>query len=415
MRSKVLLSLWGIYFLMYYLLPLANAGFFPGESSPFKSFFYKENIYLAVFGITFVSALIVLLSYLAGYKIRPVILINERVSYINEGSFVKLFLVLTAISFGAVIIFSKQYGGIAEVTKIGALIRGQYIDAASFGFVRYIAGLVYILLPLNLIALKELGRKHRHALFVGLLLNLPTFYILIFSSAGRENLLAPIFIYMFFYFSRGEKIKLKYILAGMLFLMFLVVVLLYGKSFFATISSGTDYSAERKTLAEAYFGFFRNFSYPVYSLVAAIENHYEGPAFFEFWYAPIRAIPNVILAVPEIPSVSSYNTFYTLGLFERMVPPGAIGYYFYNAGMLGVFVGLMLTGFIMGSAERLFIELKSNGTSWVISFVHCIFAYQFAKLFVVGDPTVTIMHSLPTIFFIGAIVLFRKYIIKKAV
>lgn len=382
---------------MYYVQPLINyimLGDLEIKFSPYRASINDASILYSIYAILF-SFIIVFFGYIIGKRIG-LFNVNDKKLVTND-SF--LFYTLTFIAFSSMIVFSSQYGGVLNLIKIGALIRNSEIEVKTFGFIRYFCNLCFILLPFILVYIKNTELSSRKLIYtIILLVNIFVFFIIVMANAGRENIIAPFFLLLLYAMSFSNRSGLKNLMYFIGFGLGFVFVIVFGHSFFSSIASDREVEFTSSGLIPTYLKFFSSFSYPFYSLTHALDHTFEGYNFFEFLYAPVQLIPQAILKLPIYDSISSLNSLHTIGVYERTVPPGAIAYFLYNGGVLGLIIGNIVFGVLLGIIDRQFSSISHNNIA--INFTYVVICYQAVKLYVVGDPTVSMYHMIPSLVFI---------------
>lgn len=146
------------------------------------------------------------------------------------------------------------------------------------------------------------------------------------------------------------------------------------------------------------------YSHQFSSLVMAVN---QGLGFerlyidFVVWvFKPLKLMG---VAAPD--SISYFNTYYATGVWDSEIPPGAIAFNYYEGGGVGVFVGGLLSGYIVKFVDKLILNTVRQGNMpFANAFSAVVFIYT-PFLFLNSDPALFLQWVMAyvTLFFIIAI------------
>lgn len=330
-----------IFILQYCLVPVAVYYFNFGISPAFFYFVSQSN-----FVVASIVVCIFAFSFFVGYVYSPArghkyfLIADER---LNANRMVILIFIISILTFYA---FINIYGGIDYVLATASRIRSGTDDnknyfGAFFKLFSYYIEIVLFYLVINIV----LGGKNR---FVYVLLFVAVFVIAFFKSfadAGRGGLLNIFIGMMFAYFFASRKIPIKQMFV---FIPLIIFVVFYGKIFIFQMFNAVSWSdvGGGKDFLYIADGFVAEFSHPFLSLDVAIGNGVYGERYFSdlfiFFLKPFKLLG---IAVPD--SISYYNTFQITGIWDSEIPPGAVLFWFYQAGIWVIPIGGFLSGYVL--------------------------------------------------------------------
>jgi oligosaccharide repeat unit polymerase len=392
LNKHLVLMFFIIQFVFYYFIPAFNHLILDYH---FNTYFKIEQNSLISILITF-CFISVCISYILFGLILPIKEVKEKDS--DSSISINILITFVFIAFLAAMSFAKQYGGIGKVIYMGSMIRSGVTEHQALGFVRYFSNMVLVLMPVAVLCLIYEKKNRIKYLFITTVCII-TWLIISLGSGGREVMITPLF-FLGIYLISKKSLSLRTFTLLLTSFVFVLFIIVYGKSIFMSLSIDREISVINSTFYERYFKFFDSFAYPYYSLNYAINHSFECCQFYEFYQAPINMIPNMIIEKGDIYSITNLNTLYSLGNEERTVPPGALAYYIYSGGYTGLLIGCISFGWVMHIPNliRRTVFFKQNSIFHSVLMIGL--SFQIAKLFFVGDPLVSIYHLFGVCFLI---------------
>lgn len=306
-----------------------------------------------------------------------------------------IFLCLFAIL--ALYIATLAFGGISTAIAKSSAFRAGEESNGDFGFfTRFLSSATfscYILLAY--VSTKNYGEWRFPKLF-WFLVSFITTFLGFLTKAGRFNIIAFLLGFYQIYVLRNRKIPW---ITGMILIVVMSLFLLYGKSFFASLSAlpnGLDAVIElfndlnRSGDREGFnfYEFMNNFYFPLFSLDTALtKNGYDLRWFSDIIYGFLSLIPKVFLGgVKSPPSILYYNSVYILGPFDAegaAVPTGILAFGIYSMSWPGLILICLIYGWIGGFLQTI-LNKYLNSIFWMPHFYTIV--AQLWSNFMTSDP-----------------------------
>lgn len=415
------LSIFNLFFLFTYLFPIVVFLRFPERIHEWKflaAFPNALNSHILLLAL-FIGYSSVLIGFYIGGKQKKGIRssLNFKRGENIQFQLLMVFFIITLISF---FLYSYGHGGIIELILNGKNIRAKRQSAGLFQYFGYIAsGLTFCMLLFYSFLKSSKSTKIRIRAKLFFYLSLSTSLIYALGTAGRGQI-GMIFVYLIFLqlCIDRPKFNLSTIILIFSFSIFIYFLVSYGKSAIwtlPTISDGIpayveafnqhkDWYVKKSSntgLAESLIIFFNQKDHPLVSLHLALNypEVYQYPRLFYDW---VRAFFELIPGINQ-PEFMVSKTPSALGRdylgAEGYVPPGWLAMRLINGGIIWLFCGSLLAGFIGGVINRILI------TNWKMSpIIPGLFIYFaiFWNNYIIGtDPFMFFLPNLEILLFIS--------------
>lgn len=374
-RYKIdFLTIFNIYFLLYYLLPPLVFILYPHDSWKYLYKYPQSVDSLLLFIVVFLSFIIVNTVYI--YFNRG----NSIYRIVEKPNLKKLLIYVFVISILIVYIRAMSYGGIVNFMTLGHLIR---MGEISGGIINYLILIQNLIAPVTIIylSLYLLNRKVKYlTIFI---ISFIFFLILSLSTGGRSSLILSILPLLFVYLN-SRKINLSFILIALSTIIIVFSIVIYGRSFmFALSMSNLNIDNFIETYLEnqikyesgvenIFINILRQFDFVYVSTYYILENFdkYGGYRFFlDYPRIIIDILPGVSLSNGDLDifniktSPASINRD-LIGFHEGYVPVGWIGLSLLNGGVFWLIIISFFGGYIGAKINNIIyfsnIEIKSG-------------------------------------------------------
>jgi hypothetical protein len=127
-----------------------------------------------------------------------------------------------------------------------------------------------------------------------------------------------------------------------------------------------------------------NFTYPIHSLDAAFEHHYDMRLFVDFYYAIIALLPDRLLGTDEIQTIVNINSYYVAETNEYAIPPGFLAFSIYSMSWPGLIIFCLIYGWI-GRYLHTILKRHLQAACWMPLF-YVLTAKTWGIFVTSGDP-----------------------------
>lgn len=403
-------------FLIFYGLPGAYSGFAWEKFSAAYLGFQDRNLYVSV-TIAVVSLAVYLIAvraYARGFR-------SSSANYPTLSQARMYHLSILAAFFACVsfYIYAQQYGGFQTVYRYASMIRtGHYLplEGRSATFFHYFIPL--IMFQTLYFAIRTSVSRNVWNYF-GLAISTAITLSFMASMSGRGKIVfLMICLFVILLWSRErQKLRVRSILLAACFVLIAVVTVSDGKEFFFRMRLIDEDSLVNIAMSSVGAGNFLEeilsyFATRVYSAeVALMRVISDVPLgyFHEVLIAPLYIVPERIVGVLGVASISQTNTGLLKGTPGGSIPPGIIGYGIYSLWALGP----MLLGYIYGYVIGVLQGRMNNGGIYaqVVYLPAMIWWLFFAGA---GDPKVLVRASFALIVFGLMCVVYNSFSVRQA-
>jgi len=283
--------------------------------------------------------------------------VKDKTLYLFRRDISLVFLIglfLTFLSLLSVFLYSNSFGGVARAIEVADNIRSGYGDefwvSKTWVFTkRFIPfSLLGIIIFFTLESRK--GIVVWLMLFIGIGVTLLATFALFRSKQG---ILSLMLIYIFYLSLKNRK---NYLFHLMIFFLVAVILIPLIESYFST---GVLKMVEMSSFTQQILEMLSFFNFDAVSLEFALEKQYDFRYFMDLILGLSgKYIPASWLASWGIDAETvTINTFYFYGTMTQTVPPGVIGFGYYNLGVLGVIITAFGTGALFKKLDIYFKNL----------------------------------------------------------
>ena len=334
-------------FPIYYLLGYINI------ERHYRYNMENESLYI-VYLMACILIFIFLLSFFLGYSITQKNQYKISTNPFKKIYFFKYFFVILVISTVAYSLYIYIYGGLSYILENISHIRSgkdehkNYLGALLNMFAGYYVFLLYSLFAYILILKNKMHFKKYF--FKKIILFFILFLIFViakkFLDGGRGGVIA-VFIGLALISSLYlKKINKKYI-----FILFFIsiFVILFGKTILFQLFVTGDFASPTFNIIDLWGKVLGEFTHLYISIVNALEKELGADRLFgDFIYWALK--PLKLLGVEGVDSISYYNTYQILGLWESNIPPGMVAFLYIEGGVIfiplgGFFIGMFFISF----------------------------------------------------------------------
>lgn len=398
-----MMSAFILFFLVFYLLPLALVhNNVASVKSYYPSLVPISDRSLEVTVSLLISYSLVLFGYTLSSYIRiPVLTPNHSTK--NNRRYIALSFIFALVFFGgaSLAFYVFQNGGLINTLATSFLIRTGVVDAvAKYGFVLRFVPLLEVAAYLTLSYMLFFRCfDMRYKCFYVLLLLVVFLWLLI--KGGRGQIIWFVltnFGIIIMHSGRFRVLSSKLIFS----FIFVVLVIAYGKDFFSLLQTIGDPSLdagrvwdERQAVKESGSSPFHDFVHAyvhntkhlLTSIAISIDTveAFDAFTYFSHCFSGLTAIiPTGVFGVPRVTTISDINTFYHIGEFESIIPPGFIAFSLYSLGWIGLAISSLIFGLVGGGLNTFSKNLA--GRIFCGNFLLVILALVWTGFYTSGDP-----------------------------
>ena len=357
----------------------------------------------------------IVVGYLAGSK-QQVRAYPQIVFKYGEKTQFILIVFFFAVSSAAFMVYVYGYGGVVELLLSGKHIRAGRKDAGVYQYFGYLASG----LPLSMLLFYSF-EKYSSKVFYSKISKYIFFFLafllsLIYAvgTAGRGKIGMVFLVLLFFWLNYDRpKFSAKKIVILLFFSVSVFCLVKYGKQAIWSLEALRDGPSayisafeirsektipESGTLDESLIGFARNIDHGISSVYLSLfqPEIYQSPRLFFDWIrAFLDALPGVYqpeFIISGTPS-SLNRDYFKIGGY---VPPGWVAMKIINGGIIWLWAGSLIAGFIGGYLNKLLLLNWNSSPIMPALFIHMAL---FWKDNILGpDPFMVVLKSLATFF-----------------
>ncbi len=386
------LSLFNLFFILLYLMPMfmltANV-IKPGMTMRYLEYKYDTNIPILI--SIFLTYLMVVMGF---YSTSATNSANRvKLKNISDQTILTIAFVLLLFSSVSIYIFSSEYGGILNAIANSNLIRNGAVERTSLSFFKRF---VYFSFAASYLfgSYFFIKKSRKNKIKVGLLLLVSLFVALVASLivAARSTMIVAFSIFYLVYVTKTKKWHLKFLLPG---IVATIIVILYGKAFFfsltglpdgyhGVVNKFTETIRDKESSNYSFADIIKTFTYPIYSLYPAFNEHYEMRLLSDWLYGILSFIPDKLLNIESEETVSYWNTQYLVNTNEYDIPTGYIAACIYSFSWSGLIIFSFVYGWI-GRYLQNILQKYFDKIYWM-PFIYIITAKVWSDLLIYGDP-----------------------------
>ncbi|MES1023211.1 O-antigen polymerase [Gloeocapsa sp. BRSZ] len=359
------LTLFNIYFALMYPLPafLLAFDFANAVSSLGLGISLYTNKLQTVLAI-FVGYFLVVISFYSKSAIDWGKKISLRTRRNNSVLIYAIALLL--FSSISIYVYGLQYGSFINALSQASLIRARAVEGGTLVFFKHFT---LFAMPasylLGAVVFFQKNKKINPLLIIAVFVfSVIVAVIAITLTGGRGYLINYFLCFYLVYILKSKKISWTF---NILFGIFAVSFLLYGKVFFfsltalpqgldAVINTFVNTIENSSSNGFNFYQFMYNFQFPVHSLEVALYRDYEFRWFADILYAIASLIPQRLLGVVPPETIMYYNTQYILGNNDFSIPTGFLAFGVYSMWWPGLFIVAFTYGWIGRCLQTMLIK-----------------------------------------------------------
>lgn len=363
------------------------------------------------------------------FKVTKSIIFSEKYQY-------RLSLFVIGLSFSFLYIYAQSFNGFLNAFSYGAIMRftgEKNIDInASSAIVMYFISVTYIMfsiLQYKLYIKTKYQRRYIFLMIVTVTIILSNSIISGSRGAIFQVFLISLFLYLNLY---GMKINLRKVIIVIFVILVGLFFVSYGKSAIANVSkvfqgesiSEATLNTESKSFEYIYGRLILEFSHSIKSLAIVMNHDIEFNGMNHFLNAPLDLIPTKLLGINiEKPTrIHEVNSELVVGDAEHGVPPGIIASFWYGGGIVSVFIGMFMSGIMIGWVQRQSYKIINTYPMFIPIMLYIFF--KLAWFINNGDLSVFLKEQIHVLLFFIVLFLFlflyslyklffKDYILKK--
>jgi oligosaccharide repeat unit polymerase len=327
------------------------------------------------FAVSFIFISLFFLGVLSVKKVdREIYILKERTITIFSREINLIFtigLFLSLLSFASLFIYASQFGGMERAILAADAVRSGHGDEFWISK-RFI--FVYRFIPFSILAIIIFFLLESHKNFWAWLMLWMGFGVALFSRftifKSKQAIIELILLYLFYLSLKNKK---SYMFHFVLFFLATIFIIPALESY---LDTGKFVLLDSQNILQAVFDMLSFFNFDQTSLEFALNKEYD----FVYFEGIISGMRGNLIPFSWMSSIDN-NTIYTNTYFfyarrESIVPPGIIGFGYYNLGILGVILVAFFSGFLMKKVEYFFNSITLHSPKFII-----LYAYILTKVF----------------------------------
>lgn len=347
---------------------------------------YLHPYYLVSSILIFIFLFFLFIGYFVSQNQQYILTVNPG----KKTNFFKFFILLFIISTFSFVVYLSLYGGFSYVIENISQIRSgksenkNYFASFLGLFSNYYVFLLCALYSHILILKKRLVVSRSKLKFLIVFFAIFVFFVFLkkFMDGGRGGLVS-VFIYIGLIHSLYlKKIDIKYIFIIIFFSFFVIV---YGKSVLFQVLLYDEFSITSfdTSLNSIFCKILLDFSHLFMSIVNAIEKGLGADRLFcDFIYFLLK--PLKLFGYEGIDSISYYNTFHIMGIWDSNIPPGMVAFLYIQGGILFIPVGAFFIGMFFSLVDKVVYNSTFVDNPFVLAFLPLIIT-ESSRLFMGFD------------------------------
>ena len=361
-----------------------------------------NNLHIIANALVLVFYTMFFLGYFS--KRSYIILIQNNM---NEKTIKNYTMSLLIISIFSFFIFLYLYGGIDYVLQNISQIRSGTDEAKSHlgAFFKMFSKYLLIVLLIYFYYYNNVSTKYIHNIKFAKTKFFILFFLsmsLMLMSGGRGGVISIAIAMFILYNIQYKSIKWKYILPIVIFALFIIF---FGKTIIFQLFTGQEIYYKEIDTFKYFNKFLLEFAYPYISLINALYLDLGADRlFFDFFAWMFKLLK--LFGVDEIDSVSYYNTYHLLGIWDSNVPPGIVAYLYIEGGIFFIPIGAFVFGIFFSYMDKIIYHLSFSSNPILLA-ITVIMITQFARLLQNSDFALVIQSL-----FVYLILIFHLYIFK---
>lgn len=395
------LTLFNVIFTLLYPLPafILDADFAARAELNFNSNLYISNSQTAL--AIFLGYFFVIIGFYSidAQKYGKCVFIKSRSDNFVMG-YAVLLLLFSCVS---IQLYSSQYGNFLYAISNAGLIRAGAAEeeGGALGFFKHL--MLFSILSSYLLASFVISKRFwrwRLVLYTTFLISVVIAVITCLMEGSRIILITYFLVFYLVWVIKTGKLSLGFTIP---FISVTFLFLLYGKSiafsltalpdgFVAVWERFQEYLSSQPDSGLNFYKFIANFVYPIHSLDAALNTHYEVRLFLDWLYAFATILPERLLNMEVPDTITVYNTEYIIGPAEYSIPPGFLAFGIYSMSWAGLMIVCWIYGWV-GRYLQTILKNNIHTVPWIV-FIYVLTAKLWIDFQTAGDPRVFIMFNL---------------------
>jgi len=355
-----------------------------------------------------ISSIFLAFFYVGVYSVRQ----KEATEYILKERTITIFsreinlltligIFLAFLSLASVFIYASQFGGMEVAIRAADAVRSghgdEYWISKTYIF-------VYRFIPFSILAIIIFFLLENNKTFWVKLMFVVALGVTLFSRLAlfksKQAIIELLLLYLFYLSLKNRKSYLSYF--GMLFLFAIFFI----PALESYLDTGKFVVSSPMNIIQSILNMLSFFNFDQTSLEFALNKDYDF-VYFEGFISGLRGkfIPITWLSNFTGNSMIT-NTYFFYNFKEAIVPPGVVGFGYYNLGVLGVIIAGVFSGFLVQKIEYFFINITSNNPKFII-----LYAFVMTKVFTwvrTGIPKFTFYDTVMVVLFLVLLLGYQK-------
>jgi len=311
-----------------------------------------------------------------------------------------------------------MYGGIEYVLQNISQIRSgtddnkSYLGAFFKMFSKYLSVVLLIYFYYYITSKKHLKTYKVNFVKAKVLILFLLATSLMLMSGGRGGVISIAISMFLLYNLQYKSIKWKYIIP---IVIFSLLIIFFGKTIIFQLFTGQEIFYKEIDTHKYISKLLLEFAYPYISLINALHLDLGADRMFFDFFAWIFKLLK-LFGINEVDSISYYNTYHLIGMWDSNVPPGVVAFLYIEGGVLFIPIGAFIFGILFSYMDKIIYSLSFSNNPLLLA-ITVIMIMQISRLLQNTDFALVIQSSLVYLILICHLFLFdyiKVYIKNKA-
>jgi len=316
-------------------------------------------------------------------------------------------------SIATFILFVYMYGGFEYVLSNISQIRSgtdenkNYIGAFLRMFTDYMLMFFLALFFYKISIRSELPYILRKSVrYLGVFFYVVLIIILAkkFTDGGRGGLINIVILMNIMYILKYKRLKWKYLIVTF---VFAISIILFGKTILFQLFTGQEFSPIKIDFTQYGSKILLEFAYPYISLINSLYLDLSADRMFFDFFAWIYKFLK-LFGINDIDSISYYNTYHLIGMWESNIPPGIVAFLFTQGGIFFIPIGAFFAGVLFSYLDILIYRISFLNNPLILA-ITTIMITQFSRILNNADIAL-IVQSLFVFLLLISYLHFFKYV-----
>lgn len=223
-----------------------------------------------------------------------------------------------------------------------------------------------------------------------------------FTDGGRGGLISIAILMIIMYSLKYKRINWKYLIITF---VFAISIIIFGKTILFQLFTGQEFSSIEIDFAQYGSKILLEFAYPYISLINSLHLDLSADRMFFDFFAWMYKILK-LFGINDMDSISYYNTYHLIGMWESNIPPGIIAFLFIEGGVFFIPIGAFFVGVLFSYLDILIYRISFSNNPLILA-ITTVMITQFSRVINNTDIALVIQSLFVYILLISYLHLFK--------